>query len=131
MNCSSSGCSEDRQIGGIRLRGLFEPPPGLRGQVAEHIGRHKQPFEPSPGQPPEPDPEPELLGYAEALQIYNQELLALDRLKAERDKLQQSLEPDASELVAGLLEQTGEARAEVGQALEDLGIPSESATTWR
>ena len=81
------------------------------------------------GSPPPPatEPEPPALSYADALQIYNQELLALDRLKAERDKLQQSLTPDASELVGGLLEQAGEARAEMQQALEDLDVPGQSA----
>jgi hypothetical protein len=83
------------------------------------------------GSPPPPDvePEPETLSYAEALQIYNQELLALDRLKNERDKLQKSLTPDATELVGGLLEQAGDARAEMNQALKDLGGVDVAADT--
>ena len=71
---------------------------------------------------PEPEPEPKTLSYVEALQIYNQELAALDRLRAERDRLQQSLTPDATELVGGLLEDAGAARAELQQTLEDLDI---------
>jgi hypothetical protein len=82
----------------------------------------------SPTPPPE-EPEPFVLSYAEALQIYNQELMALDRLKAERDRLKQSLTPDASELVGGLLEQTDAARAELQGALEDLGAVPEQPET--
>jgi hypothetical protein len=79
----------------------------------------------SPAPPPdEPEPE-EVLSYADALQIYNQELMALDRLKAERDRLQGSLEPDVNDLVGNLLGQTEEARAELQETLEDLGAAPE------
>ena len=75
--------------------------------------------------PPPEEPEPEVLSYADALQIYNQELMALDRLKAERDRLQKSLQPDATDLVGNLLGQTEEARAELQKTLEDLGAVPE------
>ncbi len=77
--------------------------------------------------PPATEPEPERLSYVEALQIYNQELAALDRLQAERDRLQQSLTPDASELVGGLLEDASGARAELQQTLEDLDVADPDA----
>ncbi len=76
---------------------------------------------PEPEPEPQPEPQPEKLSYSEALQVYNQELIALDRLKAEREKLQQSLNPDALGVIGGLLEQAVGAEAELQNTLDDLG----------
>ena len=78
---------------------------------------------------PDTPPEKEKLSYADALQIYNQELMALDRLKAEREKLEQSLAPDAADLVGNLLERAGDYQAELERSLEDLDLPGGTAAT--
>lgn len=72
-----------------------------------------------PQQKPPADEPP--ISYAEALTIYNQELGALDRLKARRSDLQKSLEADSSlELVEEVLGQSAELQSELIETLGDL-----------
>jgi len=67
--------------------------------------------------------------YAEALAIYNQEVLALNTLRQERDKLRQALEaPETSNLdvakqLLGNVADVQDAQKELAGVLEDLGGP--------
>jgi hypothetical protein len=71
------------------------------------------------------------LSYAEALSIYNAELETLERLQAQRAKLQVQMEPSAGDMLGDLLGEAskfaGEYRSELKQSIEDVDDPAGSA----
>ncbi|OHB80338.1 MAG: hypothetical protein A2W31_15310 [Planctomycetes bacterium RBG_16_64_10] len=71
-------------------------------------------------------PKPAGPSYAEALAIYNQEVLALDRLREQQDQLKLALvEPEPSNLQVAeqLLGSTAEMQKELIGVLQDVGDP--------
>lgn len=62
------------------------------------------------------------LTYVEALAIYNQEVAALDRLKIQRQTLQQQLDMPSLGSVSDLLGSAGKVQEELDATLKDLGM---------
>lgn len=72
------------------------------------------------------EPSKPKLSYAEALAIHNQELAALDRLKVQRQVLQQQLSAPSLESVAGILDSAQQLQGELHSTLDDLNLPQAS-----
>ncbi len=68
------------------------------------------------------EPSKPKLSYVEALAIHNQELAALDRLKAQRQGLQQQLSAPSLEGVAGILDSAQQLQGELHSTLDELNL---------